>query len=322
MKDNYVLICMSTFNGEKFISKQIESIINQDYKKWKLVIHDDGSRDKTRAIIQHYAEQDSRIHFIDDKNHYGIIKGFFKLINFEKADYYMLSDQDDIWLPTKLSIFLSEASRFEESDSLLVHSHFSNMDENDSIFKNYVSEKNEYKSIKFKDLILTNNVTGCTCMINGTLRNLIVKKIPEIDYNNIMMHDWWFAIVAGSLGKVRYIDEVTVLYRQHENNVLGAPGKNRKNKLRKTFRLVTFKDKFNLGKIIRQAEMLVKLYGKNMDEDDLEICHFLMNLRSVRRPIYQLNYLRKNRLKMQSRARNIQLLIFILAPKFIKNKII
>ncbi|MCD0023384.1 glycosyltransferase, partial [Streptococcus agalactiae] len=113
----------ATYNGEKFLAQQIESIQKQTFKEWNLLIRDDGSSDKTCDIIRNFTAKDSRIRFINENEHHnlGVIKSFFTLVNYEVADFYFFSDQDDVWLPEKLSVSL-EAAKHKASDvPLLVY---------------------------------------------------------------------------------------------------------------------------------------------------------------------------------------------------------
>ena len=95
MKVNIVL---STYNGEKFLSEQIESIQAQTFTDWQLLIRDDGSTDKTLDIITAYTLKDERIHWIDEdeRKNLGVINSFYKLIKHDVADYYFFCDQDDV----------------------------------------------------------------------------------------------------------------------------------------------------------------------------------------------------------------------------------
>ena len=97
-------IVMSTYNGEQFLAEQIDSIQQQTFKDWQLLIRDDGSSDQTPEIIKSFVAQDPRIVFINehDRENFGVIKNFFTLIKHDKADYYFFSDQDDVWLEDKL----------------------------------------------------------------------------------------------------------------------------------------------------------------------------------------------------------------------------
>ena len=118
-----VTILMSTYNGENFLAEQIESIQQQTYTDWTLLIRDDGSKDKTRDLIKRFASEDDRIVFInpDQTENLGVIKSFFTLLKYQESDYYLFSDQDDTWLPEKLSLQLEKASHYPSDKPLLVY---------------------------------------------------------------------------------------------------------------------------------------------------------------------------------------------------------
>jgi rhamnosyltransferase len=118
-------ILMATYNGEKYIHEQIESIINQTYKNWRLLISDDGSVDGTVEIIKKYIKKDKRIELIEDNlGNLGVVKKFRELLKRAEADYIMFSDQDDIWLNNKIERTLNEVFKFKEriEAPLLIHS--------------------------------------------------------------------------------------------------------------------------------------------------------------------------------------------------------
>lgn len=103
-KESEISICMSTYNGEEYLSEQIDSIIGQTYTNWQLYVHDDGSSDNTREILNDYQKQDDRIHFSKTNNHQGIIKAFIELVQNVESEYYMFCDQDDVWLNNKIEM--------------------------------------------------------------------------------------------------------------------------------------------------------------------------------------------------------------------------
>ena len=127
MKVNIVL---STYNGAKFLSEQIDSIQAQTFTDWQLLIRDDDSSDKTRDIIVSYMLQDERIKFINEGDHtnLGVINSFYKLIKHDSADYYFFCDQDDVWLPEKMATMLAEATRHDASQPLMVYMDLSVVD--------------------------------------------------------------------------------------------------------------------------------------------------------------------------------------------------
>lgn len=216
MKVNIVL---STYNGEKFLSEQIDSIQEQTFTDWELVIRDDGSTDKTRDIIASYASKDARIKFIDEpeRKNLGVIKSFYKLIKYDEADYYFFCDQDDVWLPEKIAIMLTEAAKYDVKEALMVYMDLSVVDENLKVINpSMVTSQSHHANTSLLAELTENTVTGGVAMINHAL----VKRWSSSD--NMIMHDWYLALLASATGKLVYIDKPGELYRQHDHNVLGA----------------------------------------------------------------------------------------------------
>ncbi|MGT2828108.1 glycosyltransferase family 2 protein [Streptococcus hillyeri] len=214
-----VNILMATYNGERFLAEQIESIQQQTFTDWKLLIRDDGSSDRTREIIQQFVEQDDRISFInpDETTNLGVIKSFFTLLKHEKADYYFFSDQDDIWLPEKMALTLAEARNHAQTDPLMVYTDLKVVNQQlEVINDSMIRSQSHHANTELLQELTENTVTGGTAMINHAL----AERWTATD--NLLMHDWYLALLATAFGKLIYIDQPTELYRQHDNNVLGA----------------------------------------------------------------------------------------------------
>lgn len=221
-----VAILMATYNGEKYISQQIDSIIKQTYTNWSLFISDDGSTDKTMDIVSKYVEQyPDKIFVIQgEKEKHGAKENFdFLLQNVKGYRYYMFSDQDDVWLENKIKVLMKKMEQMEQIEDrntpVMV---FSDMKVVDSQL-NIIADS----FLKYSNLIWTNNIlesyllhnytAGCSMLCNVRLIN-IIGNIPAC----ADMHDYWIALIAASIGRVGFIKHAQVLYRQHENNSVGA----------------------------------------------------------------------------------------------------
>lgn len=216
MKVNIVL---STYNGEKFLSEQIESIQAQTFTDWQLLIRDDGSTDKTLDIITAYTLKDERIHWIDEdeRKNLGVINSFYKLIKQDLADYYFFCDQDDVWLPEKMAIMLDEATKYDADKALMVYMDLSVVDKNLKVINlSMINSQSHHANTSLLAELTENTVTGGVAMVNHAL----VKRWSSSD--NMIMHDWYLALLATATGKLVYIDKLGELYRQHDHNVLGA----------------------------------------------------------------------------------------------------
>ena len=214
-----VNILMSTYNGQQFLAEQIRSIQEQSYSDWTLFIRDDGSSDNTKEILKDFEHQDSRIHIIDsDKSdNLGVIKSFHKLVNHDRADYYFFSDQDDVWLPNKLELSLKEAQNYLADLPLMVYMDLKVVNQDLEIMtESMVKSQSHHANTELVQELTENTVTGGVAMINHAL----AEMWQETD--DILMHDWYLALLASAFGNLVFIDQPGELYRQHSDNVLGA----------------------------------------------------------------------------------------------------
>ncbi|MFZ2531858.1 MAG: glycosyltransferase family 2 protein [Streptococcus suis] len=214
-----VNILMSTYNGQQFLAEQISSIQEQSYTDWTLFIRDDGSSDNTKEILKDFEHQDSRIHLIDsDKSdNLGVIKSFHKLVNHDRADYYFFSDQDDVWLPNKLELSLKEAQNYLADLPLMVYMDLKVVNQDLEIMtESMVKSQSHHANTELVQELTENTVTGGVAMINHAL----AEMWQETD--DILMHDWYLALLASAFGNLVFIDQPGELYRQHSDNVLGA----------------------------------------------------------------------------------------------------
>ena len=216
MKVNIVL---STYNGARFLAEQLESIQKQTFTDWQLLIRDDGSTDITSQIIAEFVKADPRIHFINehDRQNFGVIKNFFTLVKYEKADYYFFSDQDDVWLPDKMATMLDEVIHHDKSQPLMIYMDLSVVDQDLNVtHPSMIRSQSHHANTTLLAELTENTVTGGVAMINHAL----AEKWEDTD--DVIMHDWYLALLATTTGKLVYIDKPGELYRQHDNNVLGA----------------------------------------------------------------------------------------------------
>lgn len=219
-----IQILLSTYNGEKYIAEQLESIFHQSYPNWSLLIRDDGSKDRTLEIIQSFMDKyPDKITLLSDSTNVGACKSFEKLLQYSTSDYVMFSDQDDIWLPNKVEEAYLQISKLEKRDSeiapTLVHFDLQLVNER---LESIASSMWRYSKLnglnnKLSNLIVQNNATGCTFILNKKLRELSLP-IPNV----AIMHDWWVNIVASIHGGTFGIPSSYILYRQHSQNTLGA----------------------------------------------------------------------------------------------------
>jgi Glycosyltransferases involved in cell wall biogenesis len=223
-------ILLSTFQSERYLIQLIDSILNQSYTEWKLIVRDDGSTDSTNLILYNYQNDypEKIIVLTDIVGNIGTLKSFERLLAYSnEADYMMFCDHDDIWLPDKIKISIQKMIEMENNAPhcpILVHTDLTVVDMRGEVihssFWNF-SKLDPQLLASFNYLAVCNGVTGCTIMINKKSREVCLP-ISE----NARMHDSWVALCVGKYGKIGYISEPTILYRQHQSNQIGAKESN------------------------------------------------------------------------------------------------
>lgn len=261
----HIAILLSTYNGELFLQEQIRSVLNQTNKNWRLYIRDDGSHDNTVGIIEYYTSKyPNQIIAIDDKaGNLKSARSFMNLLNFVAADYYMFCDQDDVWLPFKIEITIEKIKELEAvhpTKGVLVFTDLSVVGADLKMINKSMWNYNQINPENARDFYRTtclNSVTGCTVMFNNIIKEHVLPY-P----NEALMHDWWIALNAVHYGIVDYITKPTVLYRQHNNNVLGAERKEKNHYLKRLIFLVTtIRDNIKVIKMLNALKFKVN-YAK------------------------------------------------------------
>lgn len=222
---NTVTILLATYNSSKFLREQLDSLFQQTFREWTLVIRDDGSSDETIAIIKEFQQEFPNILLLEDTDkNMGASKSFMRLLEKTDSSYYFFCDHDDIWLPNKVRDSLDLMKKTELGNIMkpvIIHSDLKVVDKNLNIISNSFWKSSGIKPnyLENKNLIqVFNCVTGCTMLFNKTVKELAFPYPASIP-----MHDWWLAIVTlRNSGIIRHIDQPTILYRQHGSNEVGA----------------------------------------------------------------------------------------------------
>lgn len=214
--DKKVAVLISSYNGEKYLKEQLDSILRQTYQNIEIVIRDDGSKDSTIQIIREYQKKHSNIVLQEGEN-LGFLKSFFKLLQFEDADYYAFCDQDDVWLERKIELAVKALENADDSKPNMV---FGNSDYYDETM-HLIGKGEIHKTFSFKNSLYECVAQGMTMTINNEARKMILANIPE----KCLFHDWWTYMICSGMGNVLYNDETVVKYRRLPKNAT-AEGQN------------------------------------------------------------------------------------------------
>lgn len=211
-----VCVLLSTYNGEKFLEEQIDSLLKQEGVDLKILARDDGSSDNTLSILKKYSENHKNISYYSGQN-IKPAQSFFDLIRkAPSADYYAFCDQDDVWDHDKL---ISAVNKLEKEDKIKPNMYYSNLRIVDQNLTFYRFSHSEPSIQKNKYSVLTEDMaTGCTIVFNNVAEEMIRGNTPEY----CSMHDTWVYMVCKFFGKTIYDFDAHISYRQHENNVVGT----------------------------------------------------------------------------------------------------
>lgn len=213
-----VVVLMSTYNGEKFLREQIDSVLSQQEVEVKIIIRDDGSCDGTLKILNEYAEKQANIIILKGKN-CGAEMSFHFLCQYAKdnakADFYAFCDQDDVWLPRKLKVAVDKLQSFEVSRPNLYFSNLRMVDEDLRVLRDLFADGEVVVS---KHMALLQIFTyGCTCVFN----RIALDYYCMASFSNEIQHDNWIYVLAMYLGNVYYDNDSYIFYRQHGSNLSG-----------------------------------------------------------------------------------------------------
>lgn len=282
IKSNMVQVFLSTYNGEKFLRQQLDSILNQNMEIY-LTIRDDGSNDRTKLILKEYQEKYNNLSVVFGEN-LGPAESFFELI-FKyaiDAEYYAFSDQDDVWLEDKLY----EAVKMLDAESNHIKMYCGDLQLVDENLKEISTRMHKNRRTGFGNALVENIATGCTVVFSKGLREkLLMGGQPK----NIYMHDWWVYIVGSAFGKVIYDSNKYILYRQHGNNVVGnATSKFELMKNRLT-RISDYRKN-----VYKNIDQFLKIYGKELNDNQ---CINLIVNNSL---LYKIRFLFSNKIYRQN----------------------
>lgn len=265
----YISVLLATYNGEEFLEQQLDSIFNQTYNNFELVIQDDMSKDSTLEILQRYEQQYKnkfKIVITQNQQNVGFKKNFALLLQQAKGDFIALCDQDDIWHENKLEILLNNIGNYS-----LIYSNSKLIDAESKSLECKLSEKLNTNFMDYHsclNFLFENSVSAHAMLFNRELLNFILP-FPEHIY-----FDAWIASIAASLGGVKHYNKCLVKYRQHSNNSLSRNEKKKNSLLFKINNKYEKKLQDRKFMILRIAEFM-KI--KVLNEHEIEILNMVLN---------------------------------------------
>lgn len=302
---NKVQVLLSAYNGEQYISEQIQSILNQTYPFISILIRDDGSTDQTVEVLEELMNiHPHKIKLIKGPN-VGVVSSFFELLRSADADYYCFCDQDDVWLDHKVehAITRLDSSIHTDVPAMVFTSTYLTDDE---LNRKGTWPKPPAQEPSFFNALYENIAIGATITMNQSARNLFIYS-QSVDNQKVLMHDWWFYLLISAFGTVLFDNTPSMLYRQHSNNVVGGSN-SIVGKLKSKW--ASFKRHTGKDLLHRQAREFDRIYGSRLTDIQKEQLELFLAPRT--RFIDKLHYARKSKLYRQSKAESLLFKLFIL----------
>lgn len=308
----YIDILLSTYNGGKYLTAQLESLLAQDYPFIRIIIRDDGSTDDTLSIIKCYCQRYSeRIILLEDNQHLGAKQSFGKLMAYVSSAYVAFCDQDDVWLPQKITQLFAEMQRAEtrygqgvpiltHSDLYVVNNELVRVADSYWFYAGLDPERNQ-----LAQLLVQNTVTGCAMLAN---RALIDKARPIA--SQAIMHDYWLALVASSFGVIIPVNIPLLYYRQHGKNTLGATQYNLLAFFSRFVKLIRGRDvAFSITPLQLQAQALLNTY-EDINHEDKKLLSGFVSI-TTRAYLFRCLFLLRRGVLMSGWLRNVRLMLRI-----------
>ena len=262
---------MSTYNGETYLRGQLDSLISQDYINLSVLVRDDGSSDRTCEILREY-EAKMNLKWYSGQN-IGLAASFFDLVKNanDNVDYYAFCDQDDVWLPNKVSVAVSSIKSWENSELPCAYGCRSTIVDKDLITSTLNKVMKRELTPTFGNAIAQCILQGCSTMINSAMRRELIANMPI----HAITHDWWIYLVATAIGMV-YIDPTSyLLYRQHQGNVMGR--RTMRNAFHKYVRIYQLWGKTH--SLLRQVEEFNEYYAGRLNDQQIRLLNCFLKYR-------------------------------------------
>jgi len=278
-------ILLATYNGEQYLNIQLQSIFEQDFQDFRILIRDDGSADSTRDIIAQWVNlhPDKVIEIRDEQKNVGATANFSILMEHASAEYICFSDQDDKWLPNKISTQLAAIQQLEGNNRNIPAFVFSDLtlcDEQLNITHPSLNDRDHLDPdcIQAHRLLMQNVPYGCATMINKALLQQSTP-IPR----EALLHDHWLAVSAALLGKIAFIDESLLLHRIHQRNASRAESQHKKEAKEGIENKLSNANFHNyLFKQVAQAEALLNRHQPLLKTEQIKMLQNFILLKSTR----------------------------------------
>lgn len=269
-----VLVLLSSYQGERYIAEQLDSLLGQSYQALDIVVRDDCSTDATRSILHDYEQKSGHITVIEGDN-VGCARSFWLLLQYAKAHledyaYFAFCDQDDYWLEDKVSRAVAQLEQAQEEGPCL---YCSNLTYTDAELHTLGLKRQGLPETTNKAKSLVESfATGCTMVFNRAL----LQVATSYDVQRLHLHDLWLFHSCMFLGKIIYDPQPYILYRQHRNNEIGAKSTfiqrlHSKMKSFKTLKTQHFRE--------IEAQELLKAYDTLLSVDDRKLISFVATYR-------------------------------------------
>ncbi|PID49962.1 MAG: glycosyl transferase family 2 [Proteobacteria bacterium] len=223
-----VQVLLSTWNGERWLGELLDSLLQQSFQDWTLLVRDDGSSDQTCQLLVAWQRRwPQKLVLLETAyEHLGSTASFSRLVELSQAPYLMFCDQDDVWFPEKMASLLAEMQRLEQVYGtdlpLLVHADMAVVDEQRRVLNASFWQSRSFNVTQPQHAYLLDNiVSGCAALFNRVAAQMAFPAPPEA-----IQHDRWLALICAWWGKVGVLAEPLMFYRQHDHNEIGAASVN------------------------------------------------------------------------------------------------
>lgn len=305
-------VLLAAHNGERFIAEQIESVLRQSDTDWFLRIRDDCSTDATLAIALDYARRHPDRISVEQRheNSGSARQNFLEMLSASRAPFVMFCDHDDVWHEDKIALTRAKMQTLEAEWGadvpLLVHTDLVVTDAALRVVAPSMmrAQQLDGSQSRLPRLLAQNVVTGCTVMVNRPLIDL-----ADEPYDDVVMHDWWLALIAAAFGHIGFVDVPTVLYRQHGANVVGArPSRS------PAYKIGRLLDRRGVTRSLRdsvaQAAAFLSHFGARLEPEQVEMLQAFASIPQLGKPA-RIAVLRRHDLWKNTLVRRVGQLLYV-----------